>query len=418
MRSEINLRVSCIVLASLLAGCEQANTYVAPPPPKVTVARPLIEEVTDYLEFTGTTVASEQVEVRARVAGVLQSMRFQPGTEVKEDALLFVIDPKEYEADLQAAQAELASAQAKLERAQKEFSRSQRLFKQQAGSDVEVVKWRGEEALARAAIERANADIARAQLNLGYTRVKASISGRVGRNRVDVGNLVGQGEATVLTEVTDFDPMYVYFNLNELDLLRVRAMYRAEVKKKGLDPAKDPDREANIKVYLGLADEEGYPHEGVLDFAESGVDPDTGTIQLRAVFNNEEVPYALIPGLFARVRLPIAKRPDIPLVTDRAINADQSGRYLLVVNSENVVEKHNVRLGRLVDGLRVIEEGLRSEDWVVVNGIQRARPGGKVGPEKTDMALLTSSALRTAANAEKAQNPASGADTPEAKQKQ
>lgn len=418
MRSEINLRVSCIVLASLLAGCEQANTYVAPPPPKVTVARPLIEEVIDYLEFTGTTVASEQVEVRARVAGVLQSMRFQPGTEVKEDALLFVIDPKEYEADLQAAQAELASAQAKLERAQKEFSRSQRLFKQQAGSDVEVVKWRGEEALARAAIERANADIARAQLNLGYTRVKASISGRVGRNRVDVGNLVGQGEATVLTEVTDFDPMYVYFNLNELDLLRVRAMYRAEVKKKGLDPAKDPDREANIKVYLGLADEEGYPHEGVLDFAESGVDPDTGTIQLRAVFNNEEVPYALIPGLFARVRLPIAKRPDMPMVTDRAINADQSGRYLLVVNSENVVEKHNVRLGRLVDGLRVIEEGLRSEDWVVVNGIQRARPGGKVGPEKTDMALLTSSALRTAANAEKAQNPASGADTPEAKQKQ
>ncbi len=418
MPTRIDLPVGGLVLAVLLAGCEQANTYVAPPPPKVTVAKPLVQEVIDYLEFTGTTVASEQVEVRARVAGVLQSMRFQPGTEVKEDALLFVIDPKEYEADLQAAQAELASAQAKLERAQKEFSRSQRLFKQQAGSDVEVVKWRGEEALARAAIERANADIARAQLNLGYTRVKASISGRVGRNRVDVGNLVGQGEATVLTEVTDFDPMYVYFNLNELDLLRVRAMYRAEVKKKGLDPAKDPDREANIKVYLGLADEEGYPHEGVLDFAESGVDPDTGTIQLRAVFNNEEVPYALIPGLFARVRLPIAKRPDMPMVTDRAINADQSGRYLLVVNSENVVEKHNVRLGRLVDGLRVIEEGLRSEDWVVVNGIQRARPGGKVGPEKIDMASLTSSALRTAAKAEKTQSPASGADTPEPKQKQ
>ena len=350
-------------------------------------------------------------------------MHFQPGTDVKEGALLFVIDPKEYEADLQAAQAERASAQAKLERAQKEFSRSQRLFKQQAGSDVAVVKWRGEEALARAAIERANADIARAQLNLGYTRVKAPTSGRVGRNRVDVGNLVGQGEATVLTEVTNPHPMYVYFNLNELDLLRVRAMYRAEVKKKGLRDAKDRERQATIRkadihVYLGLADEEGYPHEGVLDFAESGVDPDTGTIQLRAVFNNAEVPYALIPGLFARVRLPIAKRPDMPLVTDRAINADQSGRYLLVVNSENVVEKHNVRLGRLVDGLRVIEEGLRSEDWVVVNGIQRARPGGKVDPEKTDMASLTSSALRTAANAEKAQSPASGADTPEPKQKQ
>ncbi|GMQ90690.1 MAG: efflux RND transporter periplasmic adaptor subunit [Gammaproteobacteria bacterium] len=423
MRNDINLRVAGIALALLLAGCEQANTYVEPPPPKVTVARPLVQEVIDYLEFTGTTVASEQVEVRARVAGVLESMHFQPGTQVKKGDLLFVIDPKEYQADLKAAQAELASAQAKLERAQKEFARAQKLFKQQAGSDVEVVKWRGEQQLARAAIERANADIARAELNLGYTRVTALISGRVGRNRVDVGNLVGQGEATVLTEVTDYDPMYVYFNLNELDLLRVQAMYRAEVKNKGPDPAKDRERQATIRkadiqVYLGLADEEGYPHEGVLDFAESGVDPDTGTIQLRAVFKNGDVPPALIPGLFARVRLPIAKRPDMPLVSDRAINADQSGRYLLIVNSENVVEKHNVRLGQLVDGLRVIEEGLRKDDWVVVNGIQRARPGGKADPEKIDMASLTASALREAASAEKKQNRAADSDTSKSQQKQ
>ncbi len=419
----IDMRTGVIVLALLLVGCEETNKYVEPPPPKVTVAQPLVQEVIDYLNFTGTTVASERVEVRARVSGVLQRMQFKPGTGVNRGDLLFVIDPKEYEADLQAAQSELATAQANLKKAETELARAQTLFEQKAGSDVQVVKWRGEQALARAAIERANADIARAQLNLGYTRVKAPTSGRVGRNKVDAGNLVGQGEATVLTEVTDYHPMYVYFNLNELDLLRLQAMYRAEVKKKGLRVAKDRERQATIRkadihVFLGLADEEGYPHEGVLDFAESGVDPDTGTIQLRAVFNNEEVPYALIPGLFARVRLPIAKRPDIPLVTDRAINADQSGRYLLVVNSENVVEKHNVRLGRLVDGLRVIEEGLRSEDWVVVNGIQRARPGGKVDPEKTDMASLTSSALRTAANAEKAQSPASGADTPEPKQKQ
>ncbi len=423
MRNDINLRVAGIALALLLAGCEQANTYVEPPPPKVTVARPLVQEVIDYLEFTGTTVASEQVEVRARVAGVLESLHFQPSTQVKKGDLLFVIDPKEYQADLKAAQAELASAQAKLERAQKEFARAQKLFKQQAGSDVEVVKWRGEQQLARAAIERANADIARAELNLGYTRVTALISGRVGRNRVDVGNLVGQGEATVLTEVTDYDPMYVYFNLNELDLLRVQAMYRAEVKKKGPDPAKNRERQAtirkaDIRVYLGLANEEGYPHEGVLDFAESGVDTDTGTIQLRAVFDNAEVPYALIPGLFARVRLPIAKRPNMPLVSDRAINADQSGRYLLIVNSDNVVEKHNVRLGQLVDGLRVIEEGLRKDDWVVVNGIQRARPGGKVDPEKIDMASLTASALRKAASAEKKQNRGADSDTSKSGQTQ
>jgi RND family efflux transporter MFP subunit len=156
----------------------------------------------------------------------------------------------------------------------------------------------------------------------------------------------------------------------------------------------------------------------VLDFAESGVDPDTGTIQLRAVFKNAEVPPALLPGLFARVRLPIAKRPDMPLVSDRAINSDQSGRYLLIVNNENVVEKPNVRLGQLVDGLRVIEDGLRKDDWVIVNGIQRARPGGKVDPQEIDMASLTASALRKAASTEKKKNQAADSDSSKSEQEQ
>jgi membrane fusion protein (multidrug efflux system) len=212
--------------------------------------------------------------------------------------------------------------------------------------------------------------------------------------------------------------MYVYFSLNERDLLRLRALYRERVKEKDIDPTKDSDVKAEIRLHLGLADEEGYPHEGVLDFAESGVDSDTGTLQLRGVFANKEVPPALLPGLFARVRLPIAKRPNMSLVTEHAIGADQSGRYLLVVNKENMVEKRNIKLGQLVDGLRVIEEGARSDDWIVVNGIQRSRPGGKVDPERTDMASLTASARKSAAEAAKAQSLSVNPDSSETNKKQ
>jgi membrane fusion protein (multidrug efflux system) len=214
-----------------------------------------------------------------------------------------------------------------------------------------------------------------------------------------MGNLVGEGEPTLLTTITRFDPMYAYFNLNERDLLKVMAMNRKEIEKKGLDPAKDSQAKADLTVSLGLANEEGYPHQGIVDFTESGVDPATGTLQLRGVFPNPGPAKVLIPGLFTRLRMPIDKRENALLVTERAIGSDQSGRYLLTVNSENVVEKKPVRMGRLVDGLRVIEEGLQLDDRVVVNGIQRARPGAKVDPEQTDMNTLTASALKTAAEA-------------------
>lgn len=382
---------------ALLAGCQESNTYVEPPPPTVTVARPLVKEVTDYLTFTGSTVPSERVEVRARVSGFLEGMHFVPGTDVVPGELLFAIDPKEYEAELEAANAELASARAQLKRAQTEFARSERLFKQKAGSEVEVVKWRGELELANAAISRAEAQVDRAKLTLSYTDVRSPLTGRVGRNLVDIGNLVGEGEATVLTDVTAYDPMYVYFSINEHDLLRLMDLYRKRVKEKGLDPTKDPDSKAGVTLEMGLSNEEGYPHRGVTDFAESGLDAGTGTLQLRGVFDNPGNPPRILPGLFARVRLPIARRPDMPLVTERAVGTDQSGRYLLVVNSENRVEKRIVRLGQLIDGLRVIEEGIRADARVVVNGLQRARPGGVVVPEETDMASLTLSARMAAA---------------------
>jgi RND family efflux transporter MFP subunit len=391
--------VAILLIVWMFAACDQRNEYAEPPPPKVTVAKPLQQAIIDYLEFTGTTHAFEEVELRARVAGFLQSMEFTPGNLVEKGDLLFVIDPREYESELNAAEAELGSAEATLKRAQTEFDRAQKLFKQKAGAETDVVKWRGERDVARAAVLRAKAKVEKAGLDLSYTKVTAPLSGRVSRNLVDLGNLVGESEPTLLTTVTRYDPMYVYFNLNERDLLKVMAMNRNEIEKKGLDPTKDTGVKAEISLFLGLANEEGYPHEGKLDFAESSVDAGTGTLQLRGVFSNPGSSPVLIPGLFTRLRMPVEKRENALLVTERAIGADQSGRYLLTVNSENVVEKKPIRMGRLEDGLRVIEEGLQPDDRVVVNGLQRARPGAKVDPEQTDMKSLTASALKIAAEA-------------------
>ena len=388
------------LLVWMFGACSsQQNEYVEPPPPKVTVAQPLQQEVIDYLEFTGTTQAFETVEVRARVAGFLQSVEFTPGTHVDKDDLLFTIDPREYQAEVNAALAELKSAEAELKRAEIEYARAEKVFDQGAGSEAHVVEWRGKRDVARAGVGRAKAKVDQARLDLSYTKITAPIAGRVSRNLVDLGNLVGEGEPTLLTTVSNYDPMYAYFNLNERDLLRVLAMYREKIEGKGMNPDTDPDAEAEIPLFLGLAGEEGYPHEGTYDFAESGVDPGTGTLELRGIFPNPGDPPALLPGLFSRLRMPIKKRTDALLVSERAIGADQSGRYVLAVNSQNVVEKRPTLTGQLVEGLRVIEEGLRPGEWVVVNGLQRARPGAKVDPERIDMDSLTTSALKAAADA-------------------
>ena len=249
------LLITMLPCVWLILACQEQNTYVEPPPPKVTVAQPLQQTVIDYLEFTGTTTAFEKVEIRARVSGFLQSMHFTPGTMVKKGDLLFVIEPTEYKARLNAAQAELNSAKSKLKRAETEYTRVNRLFRQKAAAEKDVVKWREEQEVAKASIALAKTKVERAQLDLSYTMVAAPIEGRVSRNFVDIGNLVGEGEPTLLTTVTRYDPMYAYFNLNERDLLEVISMYKEKVAEKGLDPAVDSGKEANIPVYLGLSNE-------------------------------------------------------------------------------------------------------------------------------------------------------------------
>ena len=379
----------------LLLACEEENTYVAPPPPKVTVATPLVQDVTEYLESTGTLVAYAQTEVRARVPGILESMHFEPGTPVNQGDLLFIIDPEEYDAQVKAAEAELAKAKARRTETARTLERAQTLFERGNVSEAKHDEARADTLSARAEVLVRQANLTRAQINLGYTEVTAPITGRVGRNLVDVGNLVGEGEATVLTDITTYDPIYVYFEVNERDLLEVAERQKQADEEEEEDDGRAGKRNA-LPLELGLANEEGYPHVGLTDFAESEVDADTGTLRVRGVFENAGRRPDLYPGLFARVRIPYDKIPDMPLVTERAIGFDQSGQYVLVVNAENTVEKRNVSLGRIVDGLRVITSGLDADDRVVVNGLQRAREGAVVEAEQTDMASLTASAIEEA----------------------
>ena len=363
-----------VLLSTIFIGCSEKNEYVEPPAPQVTVSKPLVQNVTDYLEFTGSTKAIEEIEIRARVKGFLESVHFEDGDFVTKGQLLFNIDPKPYKAAVESARGRLSKHQAQLERAQKEYQRNLTLFKQNAASEANVVKWKSEVEESKAAVVSAQAALDKARLDLGYCTINSPISGRISRKQVDVGNLVGASENTLLTTIRQWTPIYVYFSINERDLLRIMERARAE----GIT-ADNPDK---IPLDLGLANETGFPHEGHLDFVDSTVDPGTGTMQLRGLFPNAGPPYFIVPGLFVRVRMPVAERENALLVTERALGLDQGGRYLLVVDNENKVEQRYVKIGALRDGMRVIEDGLKPEDQVVVKGIQRAIPGAKVTPQQ------------------------------------
>lgn len=369
------------LLLLFLSACESKNEYIAPPAPEVTVSQPMQKNVTDYLEFTGTTQSVGYAEVKARVSGILESMHFSPGVHVEQGDLLFIIDPEPYQAELEAAQAELASARAELKRAEVELDRADKLIQKNYISKTEHLRRKTERDVAQSSIGLKSARLRSAEIQMEYTQVTAPISGRVGRNLVDVGNLVGEGVATLLTSITEYKPMYAYFHLNERDLLSLMNLRNEESMEQGHDSDTTSDQELHIPLFLGLADEDGYPHEGILDFGESSINTSTGTIELRGVFSNSEKPVRLLPGLFARLRLPIGETPDALLISERAIAADQSGRYLLVVNKENKVEKRPVILGQNLDGMVVIVQGIMADDRVIINGLQKARPGSVVNPQ-------------------------------------
>lgn len=365
-----------------VAGCESATPQVAEtPPPPVTVSQPVVQEVIEQDDYEGRIAAVETVDVRARVRGHLVKINFQDGQIVQQGDLLFEIDPRPYQATLDAAQAQLAGADASLDLATKEYRRAASLLQSRAASREEVDVWVGKQSVAKAERLKAQAAVEQAQLDLNFTKIVAPIRGKASRTQVTVGNLVNAGGGeTLLTTIVSVDPMYVYFDVDERALLRYRQHFRKGQDGSGPEPSV---KDLKIPVYVALEGEAGYPHKGVIDFADNRVNPSTGTIQVRGVLSNSK--RILEAGMRARVRVPVTDPHKALMVTERAIGTDQGRKFLYVVNDQNVVERKDIKLGRLNDGLQVVDEGVKPEDWVVVNGIQRVRDGAKVEPRRTSM---------------------------------
>lgn len=389
--------VLVLVAAGLLAACEEQNTYVAPPPPEVTVAPPEQRDVTETLDFTGNTVAILAAELVARVPGFLEKVLFEDGQEVSENQLLFVIEQAPYQAAVTQAEAGLTKAEAELAQAKVTTDRLQRAAKTGAVSQQQFDEAQAREQVAQGQLLAMQAALDEARINLGYTEIRAPFAGQIGRRLVDPGNYVGAGGApTTLANLEQFKPIYAYFNVDERSVLRIKNMQR----EKGA-----PDyRENPVPVELGLQDEDGYPHEGTVDFVATGIDPNTGTLQVRAVFPNTDG--ALLPGSFARLRVPIGQSEGALLVPQRALGTDQAGRYVLVVGDDGTVEQRPVTVGSRQGQMQVVTDGLKPDDMVVVNGIQRARPGGKVTPvRERQSAAGEADASTAAANAAAAPKP-------------
>ena len=360
-----------------LAGCGEQNAYVPPPPPKVVIAQPLQQDVPLYVELTGNTKAFNEVKLEARVQGFLEQIKYVDGAAVKKGDLLFVIQQSTYQAQLDQAKATLEANKASQANAQVEYSRQSTLGQQQFASQSRVDDAKTKLAETSAAVLGAQANLEVANINLGYTEVTAPFDGIASRHLVSVGALVGYAGPTELASVVQIDPIYVYFEVSETVVQRVKeALSRQDKTMRDVH---------DVPVEIGLQIEEGYPHKGVIDYIAPQIDASTGTLQVRGIFDNKDS--ALLPGMFARVRVPIRRPAPALLVPDTAIGTSQLGRYVLVVNKDNVVEQRTVTIGQVDKGLRVIELGLKPDDLVVIDGIQRAIPGNKVDPDKQKMTV-------------------------------
>lgn len=376
----------CCSLAA--AGCARAPAQAPPlPPSRVTVSYPLEQNVTDFVEFTGQTAAVKSVEVRARVWGYLQSVNFTEGSVVKEGDLLFQIDPRPYKALVDQAKGKIAQDQAQLKHNAATYRRYEKLRKVGASTDEDIDRSLADRDGIIATLQSDQADLEVKQLDLNYTTIRSPITGRVSRYEVTEGNVVqsGQNGGTLLTTIVSIDPMYVYFDIDERTLLQVRRLVqRREMK---------DVQESAFPIVVGLADEDNFPHAGVVNFLDNRVDPGTGTLRIRGVFANHEG--FLSPGLFVRCHLPLGDPHRSILVAEQALSSDQGQKFVYVVNKSNEVSYRPVQAGRLYDGLRVIESGLSKGEKVIVTGLQRVRPGSKV--EATLVPMPTRASLAKAA---------------------
>jgi membrane fusion protein, multidrug efflux system len=381
----IGLAIVAATAALALVGCGSKNTYVPPPPPKVLVAQPLQQPVTLYMELTGNTEPLNTVSLVARVEGYLETIDYRDGTAVKKGTRLFGIERDTYQAKLDAAKGQLARDQAALEEARMNLARYQKLEQQQsiAAQQAEDQVYNVQQAEAAVMVDQANVDTA--SINLGFTRVLAPFDGVVTNHQADLGALVGVSGPTTLATIVQTDPLYVYFTVSEPQVLAIRhdrALAGHPITTTDLSSI------SNIPVDIGLQNEDGYPHKGHLDYVSPQVNTATGTLTARALFDNHD--QTLLPGLFVRVRLPIAHQDKALLTRNDAIGTNQEGSYVLVAGADNVVARKVVKLGQRQGQLRIIESGLDPGDWIVVEGTQRAFPGDKVEPQKSELTAAAS----------------------------
>jgi RND family efflux transporter MFP subunit len=390
-----------LAMALTLAACGGEG----PPPlqaPAVTVTQPTRSDVQTFGEFTGTTRATEYAEIRARISGQLREMYFAPSSYVNRGDVLFLIEPEPYKASYDEAVASVASAESELSRSQSDLERIQLAIQSNAVSQQDLDRALATRDQANAALLAARARLDQAVINLDYTSVETPVTGQVSRNFVDLGNLVGAGEPTLLTTVTRVSPIWVYFNVPEREVLSL-LQARADSAQGGLGE----DERVGV-VHVETANETGrFPHRGEIDFINNTVDPNTGTIELRAILPNDDL--ILFPGLFVRIRVLGPVRYDAILVEERAIGTDLGGKYVLVLGEDNIVEQRYVTLGPIQDdGTVVVEEGLDGTEDYVVNGMLRARPGFPVTPETVVQAAATQTRQPTIGPADEGDTATSG----------
>jgi membrane fusion protein, multidrug efflux system len=376
------LAVLAAIAALALTGCGSRNQFVAPPPPKVAVAQPIQKPVTLYIYLTGNTAPYRTANLVARVQGYLESIDYKDGAAVTKGTQLFGIERDTFQAQVDQVTAQLAHDQAVLAEAQVNLTRYQKLQQQnsiaaqQAEDQGAVVQQN------KATVDLDQANVDTANINLGFTRVLAPFDGIVTNHQVDIGNLVGASGPTTLATIVQTDPIYVYFTLSEPQFLAIRR----DNAKAGLPiSSSDLTYLSTIPIEIGLQDENGYPHKGHLDYVSPQVDPSTGTVTVRAVFDNKD--NALLPGLFVRVRGPIGHLDKALLTRNDAIGTSQEGSYVLVVGADNVVQRKIVKTGQRQGQLVIIDSGLDPGDWVVTEGIQQAFPGAKVEPQRIQLTV-------------------------------
>ncbi len=386
MRYPITFRISSSLLLALSlspAGCTRAPSGAPPPAPPtpVSVSHPVERDVTNYADFTGRFEAVYSVEIRARVSGYLDRVYFKDGKEVNEGDLLFEIDPRPYQANLDRTEANLAQSAAHLKRLEADYRRVANLHSRGNASREEFDKSSGDRSEAEAAVGVARADYDLAKLNMKFTKITTPIGGLLSRRMVDPGNLV-QADTTPLTTIVSLEPMYLYFDIDERTVLKLRGLVRE-------GKLQSREQGAVAPILAALAGEEGFPHKGVINFSDNKVNPRTGTLRVRGVIENPVVKgknfRLLSAGLFARVRVAQGESHRALLVTDRAIDTDQGQKILYVVDDKNKVDSRPVRLGAIHDGLRAIEDGLKPGERVIVVGLQQVRPGAVVEPKLVEM---------------------------------